>query len=140
MMKFSKILLLSGAAFMCWAAADQAQAYNPCGAGFYGYGFGVNNYIPTGRRPPYFAMHPPVYYSHSVARSYGYSPFAYGPNVRTPNPRPVAPVAITNHFLLRSKVKVHETVDKTASFSSDRVQPLVIENPYFDQKSAVASK
>lgn len=26
--------------------------------------------------PPYFALHPPVYYSHSIARPYGLSPFA----------------------------------------------------------------
>lgn len=26
--------------------------------------------------PPYFALHPPVYYSHPTPRSYGHSPFA----------------------------------------------------------------
>ena len=30
---------------------------------------------------PYYAMHPPVYYSYPVPRPYGYSPFAYPPGV-----------------------------------------------------------
>lgn len=33
--------------------------------------------LPT---PPYFALHPPVYYSGIVHRPYGDSPFAYGPH------------------------------------------------------------
>jgi hypothetical protein len=53
--------------------------------GYYGYGFPWFGYgnngpaayalgnIPT---PPYFALHPPVYYSHPIARPYGHSPFA----------------------------------------------------------------
>src|SRR5436190_2059368 len=42
---------------------------------------------------PYFALHPPVYYSQPVPRTYGYSPFAYPPGVMTPEldgePQPV---------------------------------------------------
>ena len=42
---------------------------------------------------PYFALHPPVYYSEPVPRTYGYSPFAYPPGVMTPElvgePQPV---------------------------------------------------
>ena len=34
--------------------------------------------IPT---PPYFALHPPVYYSTPVPRAYGYGPWAYPPYV-----------------------------------------------------------
>src|SRR6476619_3931753 len=34
---------------------------------------------------PYFALHPPVYYSYPVPRTYGYSPFAYPPDVMTPD-------------------------------------------------------
>jgi hypothetical protein len=36
------------------------------------------------RSLPYYAAHPPVYYSHVVARPYGYSPFAYYPGIVTP--------------------------------------------------------
>jgi hypothetical protein len=31
---------------------------------------------------PYFSLYPPVYYSHSVPRPYGYSPFALPPGVQ----------------------------------------------------------
>ena len=45
--------------------------------GNWGWGpFNVNRslgYIPV---PPYFALHPPVYYSHNVAVPYGVSPYA----------------------------------------------------------------
>src|SRR5262245_48352075 len=34
---------------------------------------------------PYFALHPPVYYSYPVPRTYGYTPFAYPPYVMTPD-------------------------------------------------------
>src|ERR1700742_789907 len=34
---------------------------------------------------PYYALHPPVYYSYPVPRTYGYSPFAYPPSVMTPD-------------------------------------------------------
>jgi hypothetical protein len=33
---------------------------------------------------PHFALYPPVYYSLPIARTYGYSPFAYPPGVMTP--------------------------------------------------------
>ena len=35
-----------------------------------------NTYLHVRNTVPYFALHPPVYYSHSVSRPYGYSPFA----------------------------------------------------------------
>jgi hypothetical protein len=37
------------------------------------------------RDVPYYAAHPPVYYSHIVARPYGYSPQAYYPGIVTPD-------------------------------------------------------
>ncbi|MBW3595684.1 MAG: hypothetical protein KY475_00250 [Planctomycetes bacterium] len=42
------------------------------------YGLGL---VPV---PPYFALHPPVYYNCPVPRSYGYSPYAYPGCVQTP--------------------------------------------------------
>jgi hypothetical protein len=52
--------------------------------------------IPT---PPYFSLHPPVYYSYPVARPYGYSPYAYPPYVMTPEPALPAPKVIQNQFV-----------------------------------------
>jgi hypothetical protein len=67
-----------------------AQASGPfggCGAPFY-YPF----YAQYGREHiPYFALHPPVYYSYVVPRSYGYSPFAYPFGSPTPEIQFVPP-------------------------------------------------
>ena len=46
---------------------------------------------------PYFAAHPPVYYSHIVPRPYGWSPYAYPPGTPMPEvaPAPAPEVAPT---------------------------------------------
>jgi hypothetical protein len=60
---------------------------------------------------PYFALHPPVYYSYRVARTYGYSPFAYPPDVYLSNegetsglqqPGQPLPLRIDNPFVEQS--------------------------------------
>lgn len=65
----------------------------------YLFGYGANNtsavrsYVPA---PPYFALHPPVYYGQRYTRPYGESPFAAWPQLRSPagyQPRPAAPYA-----------------------------------------------
>src|SRR5437868_9588893 len=62
-----------------------AQAQDGCG----GYGWGCDSgygwmYNSLRYEVPHFAAFPPVYYSYPVARTYGYSPFAYPPYVMTP--------------------------------------------------------
>src|SRR5688572_4982360 len=73
------VLLVVGFAAVAASASVQADG------GYYGYGFpwfGYGNNGPAAYAlgnipaPPYFALHPPVYYSHPVARTYGTSPFA----------------------------------------------------------------
>ena len=50
---------------------------------YYGYAW---PFLGIGDRDiPYYAAHPPVYYSHIVARPYGYSPYAYVPGIVTPD-------------------------------------------------------
>lgn len=83
----------------------QAQApgvgmYHPYGIGYgypYGFGFGSSPYslsrVPT---PPYFALHPPVYYSYAVPRTFGHSPFAYPGTYRTPEVDVPEPEVIDN--------------------------------------------
>lgn len=78
------MLFVAGVLLVCGTANAQAgwgDCYLPCGTpNGYGYGYGYQygvgpNYVPT---PTYFAIHPPVYYSHVInRRSYGTSPFAY---------------------------------------------------------------
>jgi hypothetical protein len=78
-------------AWACLQGQVQAQGQDVYVYGYGGfpypgmYGLGASPYslgqIPT---PPYFAIHPPVYYSNPVPRTYGYSPYAYPGWIRTP--------------------------------------------------------
>lgn len=97
---------------------------------------------PTERRVPYFAAHPPVYYSQPVPRTYGYSPFAYTPDTRTPDVVPaMRPVEILNPYVQPSSSnapatrapKTRSTKGRTISDSKPVVEPtgpLTIINPY----------
>lgn len=68
---------------------------------------------------PYFALHPPVYYSFRVARTYGYSPFAYPPGVLTPGSEPPRPATYQ-----AASGEMPE---------SRQTQPLRIDNPFVEQ-------
>jgi hypothetical protein len=71
------VIALSG-----WTGS-QASANNgyPGCFGFWPYGFQSQSSVPS---PPYFALHPPVYYGERYARPYGISPFAAIPNDPVP--------------------------------------------------------
>ena len=74
--------------------ADSAVAGGPCGCGYGSRGMYSQDRI------PYFAQHPPVYYSYVVPRPYGYSPYAYPGTVMTPErPAVVKPVMLINPFV-----------------------------------------
>lgn len=116
----------------------QALAQGPC---YGGYGGGVP-YLPgLGQSilpytlghvpvPPYFALHPPVYYSVPVPRTYGHSPFAYPGTYRTPDIEIIEPEEIVNpHVEPTSRPLQAETEAKTALF----VAPETIYNPFVDQ-------
>jgi hypothetical protein len=88
-MKTARIVLIMAGLALAGAAsarADYPYPYawpNQLGPTAYGvsgtmYGLGI---VPV---PPYYALHPPVYYSCPVPRSYGYSPYAYPGCVQTP--------------------------------------------------------
>ncbi|TWT79221.1 hypothetical protein CA13_06190 [Planctomycetes bacterium CA13] len=67
--------------------SETASAQHPGFLGGYGCGSGYNYYGGFGggyRTPPYFAMHPPVYYGARYSRPYGMSPFASMPMVTAP--------------------------------------------------------
>lgn len=82
------------------------------------------------RTLPYFALHPPVYYSHPVARPYGYSPFALPPGMMPAEFKaPSQPEEIINpHYQPKAK-KEKAKEEKKASNRTARVQ--IIENPYY---------
>ncbi len=101
----------------------QGFAY-PGWLGYYGSPYSLGQ-IPV---PPYFALHPPVYYSQPVARSYGYSPYAYPGTV--PTPEVVMPEMIINPHVTPDEdeagdadAAVEQETVTTASFQ-------MIENPH----------
>lgn len=73
------------------------------------FGLGRIGFSPREEEPPFFAKYPPVYYSHIVRRPYGISPFAAPPGI--------APVEL----------------------SVPAVQPVTIDNPFFNQEAAPVS-
>ena len=87
--------------------------------------------------PPYFALHPPVYYSYPVPRPYGYSPFAYPPTVKTPEVLASAPTTIHNPYVPSSVKQGAEESDRVTKHIAPR--PLIIENPYVEQTTQYAS-
>jgi len=74
---------------------------------------------------PYYALYPPVYYSYRVARTYGYSPFAYPPGVLTPGSQPPRSATVQNVYTASSG----ETAESQAR------QPLRIDNPFVEQST-----
>jgi hypothetical protein len=89
---------------------------------------------------PYFALHPAVYYSEPVPRTYGYSPFAYPPGVMTPelNGEP-QPVTINNPYVPTTTPGSAEVKpsDRSAATGTPP-EPLVIINPFVTPASSVA--
>jgi hypothetical protein len=89
---------------------------------------------------PYFALHPPVYYSYPVPRPYGYSPFAYLPNMMTPDVMAGSPpLEIINPYVPSSKnERTEEPKADTKAAVSRQPEPLVIINPYVSSDKALA--
>lgn len=136
MNKLTPTLLAAVCAGVLFIGAPQdTNAGHPLTRGFSGYGGcadGLSLYrsshIPV---PPYFSLHPPVYYSAPVARSYGYSPFPYPGDVRTPEASlaVVKPAIIDNPYAspVKEKKKTQPSEDSVAEAS-----PEMVRNPYVD--------
>ena len=88
--------------------------------------------------PPYFALHPPVYYSAPVPRTYGYSPFAYPGSVRTPDVQmEPAPKQVVNPHV--DPAKLDSKKKKTPlNLTQQKPAPKMIHNPFVDQQLALA--
>ena len=126
-------LAVAAAASLAGSGA-KAQYFGGCGFGGYGYGYGIPYNVYGQDSIPYFALYPPVYYSHPVARPYGFSPFAYPPGVTTPNGVAYYSSSAMPSRQARYRVKPQTTVGKTAA------APVVIENPYFHKEGQVAAQ
>lgn len=120
------------AAFL--VAPGDASAYWPyMGYGGFGGGWGWGNYQPTNYipAPPYFAVHPPVYYGpHINARHYGASPFAWLPGMSPITYVPETAAMLRGPIAVRANNLVAQTGDQTAA--------LLIENPYVAKKVAAS--
>lgn len=119
---------------LCFAAPARAD-YGDLGLAYlFGYGgfaaSGPRSYVPS---PPYFALHPPVYYGQRYSRPYGVSPFASWPQLQpaqsyAPRPAnwPAAPATC-----LHCAQPIAETVHADGIVEVAPAEPLEIENPYF---------
>jgi hypothetical protein len=91
-------------------------------------------------RIPYFSLHPPVYYSAPVPRTYGWSPWAYPPGVQTPEIVECDPLTIENPHIESSSSKPKPSgvqrptpaADRSASYRA----PKLIHNPFFEPQVA----
>jgi hypothetical protein len=113
------------AALMALALLAMAGIANACDGPYFARWGGANWLYPSGslyvqESVPYFALHPPVYYSYPVARTYGFSPFPYPPEVLTPE-LPPAPV-IGNPFAVNAA--------KSATDAAEKPLPQRMDNPY----------
>lgn len=130
--------LIAAAAISALSLGGTAQACNGCGGGSgFGYGLGFL-YNSLDSKVPYFAAHPPVYYSYPVPRTYGHSPFAYPPHFRTPEVVENAqPVQISNpYFQGSTKKPAAPPADETVE-AKPKAGPLVVENPYFQSQTNI---
>lgn len=100
------------------------------------YGLGI---VPA---PPYFALHPPVYYGERYFRSYGESPFAR-PDFSS-RPRRVQAEIVINPFIAPAAPSKSEAA-KEAPVQPQSVEkvtsgPQMINNPFYQREDKVASK
>lgn len=120
-----------------------AQAQEGCGSGYGGCWDGGYGWLYNTLRyeVPHFAAFPPVYYSAPVPRTYGYSPFAYPPNVRTPEVAVEAqPVTILNPYVPATKPASNPADSKTdrSASAAKQPEPLVVLNPFVTQRGSIA--
>jgi hypothetical protein len=125
------IVVLLAVAMIAGLGAGQASASQPypgCG-GCGGMPFYYPFYAQYGREHiPYFALHPPVYYSYPVPRTYGYSPFAYPFGSPTPEIEFVPP-KVEKKPEPKTMVNPHVT-DVSHVEHTAQAPPKVIYNPF----------
>ncbi len=116
-----RCLSLLGATLMVLApgSADACDwAGNGYLAGWPGWTIRSSGY--SAEHIPYFAKHPPVYYSYPVARPYGYSPYASPPVMTFREVVVVRPVLVRNGYV----------TGETDPRKAEKPAPLRIINPF----------
>lgn len=142
-MKLSKLVLTCLLVLLPASAASACDGGNLAMAFLFGYNnFNnragvINNY-----NPPYFALHPPVYYGDRYYRPYGASPFAAWPQLQSnPAYAPKFGLGFSGASMIENPhcqpaLPVHpRSAPEAVSPVPDVVQkyngPLIIDNPYF---------
>jgi hypothetical protein len=112
-------LVLSACLIVHSASACDQHRIISSGLPYYGYGYSGSLYglgfVPV---PPYFALHPPVHYSHRVSTTYGRSPFAASHLTEKP-----APQIIVNHLAPAPKADPYQAAG-------------IIVNPYYNPEAS----
>jgi hypothetical protein len=150
MTKFRLTLVCLATLLMFTALPNMAQAWDGYGWGGGGYNRPAqNNFGMWGRSPsslynlghipvpPYFALHPPVYYGQRVFRSYGESPFPRS-GLQRYEIQVVNPANITNPFFeltVPAKVEKAEAAEPQVAANSK-----LILNPFFYQADKQLAK
>jgi hypothetical protein len=159
-MKLHKLVLPCLMALLAPALAQASDFGNLALAGIYGYGGACNNRagVINNFTPPYFSLHPPVYYGDRFYRPYGESPYAswpqlqpnaaYSPRLQAraeqvaiPNPH-YAPQAPGYPSDVQPNVQPHAEPAKAKNpdVVQSSVGPLTIPNPYFTEPKQYISK
>jgi hypothetical protein len=140
-MNLRKLSLVLAVVLLVAVGGDVVKADNGC---YYGGGWGgFGGWYPLYSRDhiPYYALHPPVYYSYPVPRAYGWSPWAYPPGVLTPEilGEMTGPQEIINPHVPKPEVKpaaTNKTASVTKAAKSEESKVQVVINPFVDQKLA----
>jgi len=90
------------------------------------WGFDLNGYD---NQIPYFAAHPPVYYSGPIARPYGDSPYPYPPGLFAPAVAEGGPQMIINPYAQPSKTAPSTPAPSNAAPSNPLPEPPAPTNP-----------
>ncbi len=138
-MKLAKLLLPCLLVLTCQASvkADNGLAL----AYLFGYGGAggarMQAYTPA---PPYFALHPPVYYGERYSRPYGASPFAAWPQLQSNSA--YAPQPHVNRAQVMANPYCNSSVAPNSVGGITHVapvEPVVIDNPYYQPEALYTS-
>lgn len=133
-MKFARLFLPCLLALISSAAPAKADWDGLGLAYLYGYGgLGQAGFRSFGPQPPYFALHPPVYYGQRYTRPYGASPFASWPQLQgnshyAPAPHVRREQIIPNPY---APCRVASPASPGGVVKSTPIEPLIIENPHY---------
>lgn len=107
-----------------FAAKEACRAWWPSDLGYPGSG-GYVPWLSDLERLPYFSLHPPVYYSRPVPRTYGYTPFASLPDLTIFQSVQTQPMTVPNPYVASSA--------PAAVGTSVGPAPLIVRNPFVDR-------